>query len=135
VPDSGKAKLKTVVIKTRSFGLGHTSLSQHMRWRYFSILACQAYSRVSHAASAYSIWVPLASANQTPHLGSDLAAVLRGAGRALSLPELFSQAGFDRDQPEHVEIFYLALRTQLGQTIRKTGGAIENAALEAINAP
>jgi type I restriction enzyme S subunit len=76
-----------------------------------------------------------ASANQTPHLGSDLAAVLRGAGRALSLPELFSQAGFDRDQPEHVEIFYLALRTQLGQTIRKTGGAIENAALEAINAP
>jgi type I restriction enzyme S subunit len=76
-----------------------------------------------------------ASTNQKPLLSSDLAAVLRGAGRPLSLPELFSQAGFDRDQPEHVELFYLALRTQLGQTIRKTGDAIENAELEAINAP
>lgn len=76
-----------------------------------------------------------ASPSQKPLLTSDLAAVLREAGRPLSLPELFSQAGFDRDQPEHVEVFYLALRTQLGQTIRKIGDAIENAELEAINAP
>jgi type I restriction enzyme S subunit len=40
----------------------------------------------------------------------DLAAVLREAGRPLPLPELFGQAGYDRDQPEHVELFYLALR-------------------------
>ncbi|UPJ95373.1 MULTISPECIES: restriction endonuclease subunit S [unclassified Bradyrhizobium] len=76
-----------------------------------------------------------ASPSQKLPLTSDLAAVLREAGRPLSLPELFSQAGFDRDQPEHVEVFYLALRTQLGQTIRKIGHDIENAELEAINAP
>jgi len=65
---------------------------------------------------------------------SDLAAVLREAGRPLTLPELFGQAGFDRDEPEHVELFYLALRSQLGSAIRQAGDAIENAVLEAVDA-
>jgi type I restriction enzyme S subunit len=64
----------------------------------------------------------------------DLATVLRDAGRPLALPELFGQAGYDRDQPEHVELFYLALRSQLGRTIRQSGDALENAVLEAVDA-
>jgi type I restriction enzyme S subunit len=44
------------------------------------------------------------------------------------------QAGYDRDQPEHVELFYLALRSQLGRTIRQTDDALENAVLEAVDA-
>ena len=65
---------------------------------------------------------------------SDLAAILREAGRPLKLPELFGQAGFDRDEPEHVELFYLALRTQLGSAIQQIGDAVENAQLEAVDA-
>jgi len=64
----------------------------------------------------------------------DLVTVLRDAGRPLPLPELFGQAGYDRDQPEHVELFYLALRLQLGRTIRQTDEALENAVLEAVDA-
>jgi type I restriction enzyme S subunit len=66
---------------------------------------------------------------------SDLAAVLREAGRPLPLPELFGQAGYDRDHPEHVELFYLALRAQLGKTVRQLGDERENAILEVIDAP
>ncbi|WP_161797721.1 restriction endonuclease subunit S [Sphingomonas paucimobilis] len=73
-----------------------------------------------------------ASRRQGPN--SDLAAVLREAGRPLKLPELFGQAGFDRDEPEHVELFYLALRSQLGSAIQQVGDAIENAELEAVDA-
>lgn len=61
-----------------------------------------------------------------------LSAVLRKAGRPLPLPELFALAGFDRDEPEHVESFYLALRSELDRTIRQTGTATENAVLEVI---
>ncbi|AER56653.1 Restriction endonuclease S subunits-like protein [Pseudoxanthomonas spadix BD-a59] len=61
-----------------------------------------------------------------------LSAVLRKAGRPLPLPELFALAGFDRDQPEQVESFYLALRSELDRTIRQTGTAAENAVLEVI---
>lgn len=64
-----------------------------------------------------------------------LSAVLQRAGRPLPLPELFALAGFDRDQPEQVELFYLALRSELGQTIRRTGDNLENATLEIIDAP
>jgi Type I restriction modification DNA specificity domain len=64
----------------------------------------------------------------------DLATVLRDAGRPLALQELFGQAGYDRDEPEQVELFYLALRSQLGRTIRQTGDALENAVLEAVDA-
>jgi len=69
-----------------------------------------------------------------PTLTSDLASVLRSAGRPLPLPELFGRAGYDRNQPEHVELFYLAIRSQLGQTIRQTGDLLENALLEPIDA-
>lgn len=61
-----------------------------------------------------------------------LCTVLRKAGRPLPLPELFALAGFDRDQPEQVESFYLALRSELDRTIRQTGTAAENAVLEVI---
>lgn len=64
----------------------------------------------------------------------DLATILRRAGRPLPLPELFGQAGYDRDQPEHVELFYLALRAQLGRTIRQVGDDRENAVLEVVDA-
>jgi type I restriction enzyme S subunit len=59
----------------------------------------------------------------------DLVAALRRAGGTLSLPELFAQAGYDRDLPEQVELFYLALREEFGRTIRLTGDAAENAEL------
>ena len=64
----------------------------------------------------------------------DLAAVLRESGGSLSLPELFRRAGFDRDQTEHVERFYLVLRSQLGVSIRLTRGNAENAVVEASDA-
>jgi hypothetical protein len=72
---------------------------------------------------------PTRQAEPTP----DLAAVLRQNGGTLPLPELFSQAGYDRDLPEHVELFYLALRDALGRTIRLNGDATENATLEAVD--
>jgi type I restriction enzyme S subunit len=65
---------------------------------------------------------------------ADLAKILREAGRPLPLPELFCIAGYDRDQPEQVELFYLALRAQLGHAIRQTDEAAENGLLEAIDA-
>lgn len=74
------------------------------------------------------------SASRWQGPNSDLAAVLREAGRPLKLPELFGQAGFDRDEPEHVELFYLALRSQLGSAIRQVDDAVENAELEAVDA-
>jgi type I restriction enzyme S subunit len=62
----------------------------------------------------------------------DLGRVMRDARRPLPLPELFALAGYDRDDPEQVELFYLALRTELGRSIRQVGDASENAMLEAI---
>lgn len=61
-----------------------------------------------------------------------LSALLLKAGRPLALPELFALSGFDRDEPEHVELFYLALRAELNRTIRLVGDASENAMLEGI---
>jgi type I restriction enzyme S subunit len=63
---------------------------------------------------------------------SDLAGVIRGARRPLPLPELFALAGYNRDLPEQVELFYLALRSELGHSIRQVGDQSENAMLEAI---
>lgn len=74
------------------------------------------------------------STNRRQGPNDDLAAVLREAGRPLRLPELFGQAGFDRDEPEQVELFYLALRSQLGSSIRQIGDEVENAELEAVDA-
>lgn len=68
------------------------------------------------------------SVGGSPKLGE----VLKKAGRPLALPELFALAGFDRDEPEQVELFYLALRSELNRTIRRVGGDAENAVLEEI---
>jgi len=73
---------------------------------------------------------PTQQAEPTP----DLAAVLRENSGTLPLPELFTQAGYDRDLPEHVELFYLALRAALGRTVRLSGQAVENAELETTDA-
>jgi restriction endonuclease S subunit len=62
-----------------------------------------------------------------------LSDLLRKAGRPVALPELFSLAGFDRDEPEHVELFYLALRAEINRTVRQVGGDAENAMLEGIS--
>ena len=64
----------------------------------------------------------------------DLATVLKENRGSLPLPELFAQAGYNRDLPEHVELFYLAVRDALGRTIRMTGKAAENAELEVAHA-
>lgn len=61
-----------------------------------------------------------------------LSTLLKKAGRPLPLPELFALAGFDRDQPEQVEQFYLALRSELDRTIKQTGVEVENAMLEVV---
>ena len=71
---------------------------------------------------------PSPSVGRAPKLGE----VLKKAGRPLALPELFALAGFDRDEPEQVELFYLALRSELNHTIRQVGGDAENAMLEEI---
>lgn len=63
---------------------------------------------------------------------ADLGRVIRDARRPLPLPELFALAGYDRDYPQQVELFYLALRSELGRSIRQVGHALENAVLEAI---
>ena len=60
----------------------------------------------------------------------DLTSVLRESGGSLSLPELFARADFDRDQAEHVERFYLALRAHLSESIRIVGSGVENVAVE-----
>jgi len=73
---------------------------------------------------------PKQQAEPTP----DLAAVLKESGGSLPLPELFAQAGYNRDLPEHVELFYLALRDALGSTIRLRGDAAENAQIEVADA-
>jgi len=61
-----------------------------------------------------------------------LAEVLREAGRPLRLPDLFSAAGYDSNSTEHIEHFYLALRAELGRSIRKVGDDAENGLLEVI---
>ncbi|WP_454902889.1 restriction endonuclease subunit S [Variovorax gossypii] len=70
-----------------------------------------------------------ASATKT---AAKLSEVLKKAGRPLALPELFALAGYDRDEPEQVELFYLALRAELDHTIRQLGSDTENAMLEGI---
>ena len=64
----------------------------------------------------------------------DLETVLRQNGGVLPLPELFAYAGYNRDLPEHVELFYLALRETVGASISQAGDLAENARLEVIRA-
>ena len=73
---------------------------------------------------------PSQQAEPTP----DLEAVLRENGGVLPLPELFAQAGYNRDLPEHVELFYLALRETIGTSISQKGELAENARLEVVRA-
>lgn len=73
--------------------------------------------------------------NRAAGPATDFARILHEAGRPLRLTELFGLAGYDRDQPEQVEQFYLVLRSQIGRTVRQVGDAAENAELEAIDAP
>ena len=62
-----------------------------------------------------------------------LSNVLQEAGRPLPLPVLFALAGFDRDDPAQVEQFYLAIRSELGQTIRRVNEDAENSTVEVIS--
>ena len=67
---------------------------------------------------------------RTAEAGTDLAAVLAESGGSFRLHELFARAGFDRDLTEHVERFYLALRAQLGKSLRLAGSDVENPRVE-----
>ncbi len=54
---------------------------------------------------------------------------------SLPLPDLFALAGYNRDMPEHVELFYLALREGLGASLLLKGDdATENAKVEIADA-
>ena len=66
----------------------------------------------------------------------DFAAILRDSGGALPIPELFARADFDRDSTEDVERFYVALRAQLGRSIRvkEEGSGDENILVEVTSA-
>ena len=67
---------------------------------------------------------------------TDFAAVLRDSGGALPIRELFARADFDRDSTEDVERFYVALRAQLGRSIRvkEEECGDENVVVEVISA-
>ena len=64
----------------------------------------------------------------------DLAAVLKQSGGPISLPDLFARANLDRDRTEHVERFYLALRSELGRSVRLAGSERENPTVESSDA-
>lgn len=68
--------------------------------------------------------------DSSPDTLSALPNSLRKAGGPVSLEELFSLAGYDRNSPEQVEEFYLELRRELGRTLREVGDAGENGSLE-----
>ena len=58
--------------------------------------------------------------------------VLRDAGRPLRLPDMFVLAGYDRNEPADVEAFYVALRRELGHSVRVMDDASENGFLELV---
>jgi type I restriction enzyme S subunit len=70
--------------------------------------------------------------DDTVAAGGRLAASLRAAGRPLRLPELLARAGYDGSEIDDVELFYLALREELGNAVRVLGDASENALLESM---
>ena len=77
---------------------------------------------------------PIEVTDEAQSIGSSrqLVAVLGKAGRTLTVPELFAMAGYDRDSPEQVEMFYLAIRSEIGKTIRVVDDQRENVGLEAV---
>ena len=52
--------------------------------------------------------------------------------RAVAAEELFLLAGYDRNSPEQVELFYLELRKELESRLRAVGNSTENQLLEVI---
>jgi type I restriction enzyme S subunit len=62
-----------------------------------------------------------------------LSEALRATGGPLRVPELFALAGYDRNSTEDVERFYLALRLELGKTIRKSKGDGEEVLVEVMS--
>jgi type I restriction enzyme S subunit len=63
-----------------------------------------------------------------------LSEVLLEANRPMALPDLCHAAGFDRNSVGDIERFYIALRTELGTTIRVVASKSENASAEAVDA-
>ena len=74
----------------------------------------------------------LANQRASEHGTVRLVDVLRKEDRALSAAELFLLAGFDRNSPEQVELFYLELRKEVGSRLRTVGDLTENQLLEVI---
>ena len=72
---------------------------------------------------------PPSHGDHTEQSPRNLEKVLHEAGRTLSVPELLSMAGYDRDSPAEIEKFYIAIRQQLGSTLRQFDEASENAIL------
>ena len=64
--------------------------------------------------------------------GPFLAGALAERAAPVPLPELFRLAGLDRDRPADVEEFYIALRAELGHSIREVGEERENRTVEVI---
>lgn len=58
--------------------------------------------------------------------------VLRKENRAVPAGELFLLAGYDRNSPEQVELFYLELRNELGSRLRAVGDLTDNQLLEVV---
>lgn len=76
---------------------------------------------------------PQAKASPSMPGTKSLAETLRAAESPLPLPDLFTLAGYDKDKPADVEVFYVHLRDQLDRTIRITEDErSENAIVELI---
>ena len=58
--------------------------------------------------------------------------VLRKAGGPVDVREVFVLVGYDRNSTADIEAFYVALRRELGRTVRIEGGVSENGRLELI---
>lgn len=60
----------------------------------------------------------LGEADATSSSGASLLSALRSADRPLTPSELFARAGYNRDSTQDIEHFYLALRGELGRSLR-----------------
>jgi len=69
------------------------------------------------------------------NIAASIVEILRSSGRAMTLPDLCFAAGFDRNSVGDIESFYVALRKEVGATIRVIGPETENAMVEALDAP
>lgn len=75
-------------------------------------------ANVEGESEQLSIDFPVAVPPPAGQSGSILANVLKKAGRPLTLPELYSMAGYDRDSTEDIESFYLSVRAELQQSLK-----------------